>query len=129
MLKEAMLAMRVTDMDYAPDICRLLKSAEKDLKIAGVVIQGTCVFDITETTDQTTGETMITVTDNSTITDDTVKTAMITYCRANFGSPPDYDKLAASYDLQRRKLANATGYTDFGEECGNDESSDGDADP
>ena len=29
MLKEAMLAMRVTDMDYAPEICRLLKSAEK----------------------------------------------------------------------------------------------------
>ena len=129
MLKEAMLAMRVTDMDYAPDICRLLKSAEKDLKIAGVVIQGTCVFTITETTDQTTGDTTITVNDSSTITDDTVMTAMITYCRANFGSPPDYDKLAASYDLQRRQLANATGYTDFGEESGNDESSDGDADP
>ena len=129
MLKEAMLAMRVTDMDYAPDICRLLKSAEKDLKIAGVVIQGTCIFVITETEDQTTGETTITVKDNSTITDETVKTAMITYCRANFGSPPDYDKLAASYDLQRRQLANATGYTDFGEESGDDESSDGDADP
>ena len=129
MLKEAMLAMRVTDMGYAPDICRLLKSAEKDLKIAGVVIQGTCIFVITETEDQTTGETTITVTDNSTITDDTVKTAMITYCRANFGSPPDYDKLAASYDLQRRQLANATGYTDFGEESGDDESSDDDADP
>ena len=128
MLKEAMLAMRVTDMDYAPDICRLLKSAEKDLKIAGVVIQGTCIFVITETEDQTTGETTITVDDNSTITDDTVKTAIITYCRANFGSPPDYDKLAASYDLQRRQLANATGYTDFGEESGDDESSDGDAD-
>ena len=129
MLKEAMLAMRVTDMGYAPDICRLLKSAEKDLKIAGVVIQGTCIFVITETEDQTTGETTITVTDNSTITDETVQTAMITYCRANFGSPPDYDKLAASYDLQRRQLANATGYTDFGEESGDDESSDDDADP
>ena len=48
MLKEAMLAMRVTDMDYAPDICRLLKSAETDLKMAGVVISGTCVFVISE---------------------------------------------------------------------------------
>ena len=128
MLKEAMLAMRVTDMNYAPDICRLLKSAEKDLKIAGVVIQGTCAFVINEDTD-TDGVTTVTVTDNSTITDDTVQTAMITYCRAKFGSPPDYDKLAASYDLQRRQLANATGYTNFGEESGDDESSDGDADP
>ena len=115
MLKEAMLAMRVTDMDYAPDICRLLKSAEKDLKIAGVVIQGTCIFVITETEDQTTGETTITVTDNSTITDEMVQTAMITYCRKEFGTPPDYVQLAASYDLQRRQLANATGYTNFGE--------------
>ena len=109
MLKEAMLALRVTDTEYAPDICRLLKSAEIDLKMAGVVIGGTCVFVISE--DEQTGE--ITVTDNSTITDEAVKTAMITYTRANFGSPPDYDKLAASYDLQRRQLANATGYTDF----------------
>ena len=129
MLKEAMLAMRVTDMDYAPDICRLLKSAENDLKIAGVVIQGTCVFTITETTDPTTGITTVSVTDNSTITDDMVQTAMITYCRKNFGTPPDYAQLAESYDLQRRQLANATGYTDFGEESGDDESGDSDADP
>ena len=129
MLKEAMLAMRVTDMDYAPEICRLLKSAEKDLKIAGVVIQGTCVFVITETTDQATGITTVSVTDSSTITDDMVKTAMITYCRAHFGSPPDYQRLTDSYDLQRRQLANATGYTDFGEEDGDDQDSDSDADP
>ena len=122
MLKEAMLALRATDMDYAPEICRLLKSAEKDLKIAGVTIQGTCVFVITETTDQETGITTITVEDNSTITDDMVQTAMITYCRANFGAPPNYAQLAASYELQRKQLANATGYTDFGdEEAGNTE--------
>lgn len=129
MLSEAMLAMRVTEMDYAPEICRLLKSAEKDLIIAGVTIQGTCAFDITETKDPNTGETTVTVNDSSTITDDMVQTAMITYCRMNFGSPPDYVQLASSYDLQRRQLANATGYTDFGEESGDDESIDTDADP
>lgn len=109
MLKEAMLALRVADMEYAPEICRLLKSGEKDLAMAGVTYEGACVFVISE--DQQTGA--ITVTDSSTITDEAVQTALITYARANFGSPPDYDKLAASYDLQRRKLANATGYTDF----------------
>ena len=114
MLKEAMLAMRVWDMDYAPDICRLLKSAETDLRIAGVTIEGTCDFTIT--IDAITEE--VSVKDNSTITDENVQTAMITYCRKNFGSPPDFDKLAASYDLQRRQLANATGYTDFGEDDG-----------
>ena len=113
MLKEAMLALRVTDMEYAADIRRLLYAAETDLKAAGVVIQGTCNITITETEDQETHETTITVTDNSTITDEWVKTAMITYVRFNFGSPADFDRLAASYDLQRRQLANRTGYTDF----------------
>ena len=109
MLKEAMLALRVTDMEYAPEICRLLESGQKDLEMAGVVISGACVFVITED-DQTR---TITVADNTTITDKAVQTALITYAKAMFGSPSDYDKLAASYDLQRRQLANATGYTDF----------------
>ena len=113
MLKEAMLALRVTDMEYAPEICGLLKSAERDLKIAGVVTGGICSFQITHTTNQTTGEVTVTVNDLSTIRDDAVITAMITYARMHFGSPEDYDRLAASYDLQRRQLANATGYTDF----------------
>ena len=119
MLKEAMLALRVTDMEYAPEIRRLLYAAVTDLKAAGVIIKGVCSITITETEDQTTHETTITATDNSSIRDEWVKTAMITYVRANFGSPTDYDKLQASYDLQRRQLANAKGYTDFMEDGGN----------
>ena len=118
MLKEAMLALRVTDMEYAPEICRLLRAAEKDLRIAGVTIIGTCDFDIQIQTDQETGEETITVTDDSAIEDEAITTAMITYARMHFGSPPDFDRLAASYDLQRRQLANATGYTNFMKEAG-----------
>lgn len=113
MLNETMLALRVTDMEYAPEICAYLKAAEKDLKMAGVVPGGTCSFDISVTTNPETGEDTVTVDDNSTITDEAVQMAMITYVRMHFGSPADYDKLSASYDLQRRQLANATGYTDF----------------
>lgn len=113
MLKEAMLALRVTDMEYAEEIRRLLYAAVTDLEAAGVVIDGELSITITEAEDQTTHEITITATDNSTIDDEWVQTAMITYVRMNFGAPADYDRLAASYDLQRRKLANATGYTDF----------------
>ena len=113
MLKEAMLALRVTDMEYAPEIRRLLYAAKIDLEAAGVVITGNLDITVTETEDQTTHETTITATDNSTITDEWVQTAMITYVRFSFGSPADRDRLAASYDLQRRQLANRTGYTDF----------------
>lgn len=117
MLREAMLALRVTDMEYAPEICDYLMAAEKDLKMAGIIIEGTCDFTITETPDPLDETaTVVSVEDNSTIEDTAVKIAMITYVRMHFGSPADYDRLAASYELQRRQMANATGYTDFGEE-------------
>ena len=111
MLKEAMLAMRVTDMEYAPDIKRLLIAGKKDLEIAGVQITGDIVIAITE--DPQTGA--ITATDSSTITDDLVITAIITYAgaRGNYAGAEERAKLDASYDLQRRQLANATGYTNF----------------
>ena len=111
MLNEAMLALRVTDMEYAPDIKRLLIAGKRDLEIAGVTITGDIVITITE--DEQTGA--ITVTDSSTITDDLVITAIITYAgaRGNYAGAEERSKLDASYDLQRRQLANATGYTDF----------------
>ena len=111
MLKEAMLAMRVTDMEYAPDIRRLLRAGKRDLEIAGVQIQGDIDIRITE--DQETGT--ITATDNSSIVDDLVITALITYAcaRGDYASAEERVKLDASYDLQKRQLANATGDTDF----------------
>ena len=114
MLKEAMLALRVTDMEYAPDIKRLLIAGKRDLEIAGVKITGDIVITITE--DEQTGT--ITATDSSTITDDLVITAIITYAgaRGNYAGAEERAKLDASYDLQRRQLANATGYTDFGDQ-------------
>ena len=113
MLNEAMKAVRVTDMEYAQEIADLLNAAYQDLQIAGVVIDGEVDITITESTDRTTGETTYTVSDSSDIEDQLVLQAMYTYVRMHFGSPSDYDRLAASYDLQRRQLANRTGYTDF----------------
>ena len=117
MLKEAMLALRVTDMEYAQDIKRLLIAGKRDLEIAGVQITGDIVITITE--DEQTGA--ITATDNSTITDDLVITALITYAgaRGHYAGADERAKLDASYDLQRRQMANATGYTDFMDEEGN----------
>ena len=124
MLKEAMLNMRVTDMEYAPDIRRLLIAGKRDLEIAGVTITG--VIDITITEDEQTGA--ITATDNSTITDDLVITAILTYAaaRGNYAGAEEKARLEASYDLQRKQLANATGYTDFGEE---DDATESEGDP
>lgn len=119
MLKEAMLGIRVTDMEYAPDIKRLLIAGKRDLEIAGVVIDGEIHIDITETTDPVTREVTVTANDTSDIDDDLVITALITYvgARGNYAGREEREQLEKSYQLQRTDLANATGYTDFGEEA------------
>lgn len=120
MLNEAMLALRVTDMEYAADIRRLLMAGKRDLEIAGVEVDGNINITITETTDPQTGEVTITATDNSDIEDDLIITALITYvgARGNYAGREEREQLEKSYQLQRVDLANATGYTDFdGEEA------------
>jgi len=113
MLKEAMMAVGATDMEYAQEVADLLEAAYLDLTTAGVVIEGVVAIAITESEDQETGETTYTADDNSTIEDKLVIQAMKTYVRKEFRSPPDYDRLAASYDAQLKKLANTDGYTEF----------------
>ena len=48
--------------------------------------------------------------ENITTTDPLLIQAIITYCRLNFGTPDDYEKLKASYDEQKAQLQTATGY-------------------
>ena len=105
MLKEAMLAIRVTDIEYAPDIKRLLIAGKRDLEIAGVELPGTVSFTVQNDT----------VTDVSTLTDPLVQRAIFTYARMRFGSPPDYDKLKEAYDEQKVQLMHAGNYTDYGD--------------
>lgn len=88
MLKRVKLALRVSTSAYDDEIESLIEAAKLDLGIAGVEI-----FDEF---------------------DALVTRAVITYCRMNFGSPFDYDRLKASYDEQKAQLSMATGYTDWG---------------
>ena len=47
---------------------------------------------------------------NSDTDDALLKQAVITYCRLNFGTPTDYDRLKASYNEQKAQLISCTGY-------------------
>lgn len=120
MLKEAMRAYRVTDLEFAQQFADLLEAAYLDMTTAGVEIDGEVDITITEAEDQETGEVTITVTDNSTITDKWVIQAMKTYVGANatFLERVDKESYAESYDKQLKRLANTTGYTNFGEGAG-----------
>ncbi len=78
-------AMRLTKDAYNSEITRLIDAACADLGIAGVTA--------------------------TTATNDPILIqAIVTYCRLNFGSPSDYDRLKASYDEQKAQLQTATGY-------------------
>ena len=102
MLSETKLALRIKTNIYDGEIARLIEAAVGDLGIVDVEAAG-----VSLTVATTTGET---VTDNSTITDQLLIRAIITYVRLHFGSPDDYDKLERSYNEQKAQLITASGY-------------------
>ena len=108
MLQEAKKALRVTVDDFDSEIASLLEAGAHDLEIAGVILPGTVVF----------SEANGTVTDTSSLDDPLCQRAIFTYAAMRFGNPPNYDKLAAAYELQKVQLMHSAEYTDYGGECG-----------
>lgn len=92
MLEKVRLALRITTDAFDSEIEDLIAAALADLGIAGV-----------EDADET---------------DPLIIRAVITYCKANFGEPDEYDRLKSAYDEQKAQLQMATGYTDWGEDNG-----------
>ena len=107
MLKEAKKALRVTVDNFDDEIMQICEAGLMDLKIAGVATTATVSYTVS------TGGA---VTDTSTLADQLIMRAVITYARMRFGSPPDYDRLAAAYETQKVQLMHAAAYTDYGEE-------------
>lgn len=79
-------ALRITKTDYDDELTDLIASALLDLGVAGV---------------------------DPDDVDELVETAIITYCKMNFGLPEDYDRLKKSYDEQKAQMSNATNYTNW----------------
>ena len=92
MFEKVKLALRITTAAFDSEIEDLMSAALADLGIAGVI-----------TAEET---------------DPLIIRAVITYCKANFGQPDEYDRLKAAYDEQKAQLQMATGYTDWGEDNG-----------
>ena len=88
-LEAVKLAMRVVTTEFDTEIQTLIESAKSDMGIAGVEIP---------TTDEP-----------------IVNRAVITYCKAHFGEPDEYDRLKRAYDEQKAQLSTATGFTVWSE--------------
>ena len=84
LISAAKMALRITTTAFDTEIGTLLDAAFLDLGVAGVEI--------------------------SEPTDALARTAAITYVRAHFGSPSDYDRLKASYDEQKAQMQTSSGY-------------------
>ena len=88
LIDDCKMALRVTTNAYDAEITNYIEAAKLDLGIAGV---------------------------ETTVADNLVNTAIMTYVRMHFGAPSNYDKLKASYDEQKAQMMMASGYTNWGD--------------
>lgn len=89
LLSKVKVCVRLTSNAYDDELTDMIEAAKQDLAVAGV-----------DPVDES---------------DPLITRAIITYCKANFGSPDAYDKLKAAYDEQKAQLSMHTGHTDWGE--------------
>lgn len=97
MLDRVKTALRLKTNAFNDELESLIESAKIDLKVAGI-------FNVSETDAQ-------------------VRTAIITYCKLNFGTPYEdsnmrrsyYYNLKNAYDEMKMQLGMATGYTKWSE--------------
>lgn len=92
MLDKVKLALRITTNAFDSELTGLIQSAKVDLGIAGVTLPTTSDINL----------------------DAIIQTAIITYCKINFGELDKVemlDRLKKSYDEQKSQLSMATGFT------------------
>ena len=84
MLEKVKVALKITTNDFDSELTDMINAAVLDLGLAGII--------------------------NTLQTDALVIRAICTYCRLNWGSPADYDKLKSSYDEQKAQMSMSSLY-------------------
>lgn len=118
MLNMAKLVTGANDRDYEPELCMLIKAGIRDMETRGIYIEGdfdysTHVITQQEAADAGEPETegmMIVDGWSCTIDDDKIRTAVMTYVRANAHWTQNAEKYEAAYENQLDKLMGTTGY-------------------
>lgn len=107
MFAEVKSMLPVSGDAYDPDIVMQIKAAALDLtRTAEIILPGEIDISI----DAQTGA----VTDNSTLDDELIITAIATWCAARIGNPPNYDNLLKAYESMKGNLRLSRDYTDYG---------------
>ena len=96
---------------YDAQIITQIKAAALDLtRTAEIILPG--VIDITRTEQQ---DGSFVITDNSTVTDELIITAIATWCNMRIGNPPGYDALLRAYESMKGSMRISGSYTQYEE--------------
>ena len=107
MFAEVKETLPISGDDYDAQIIREIKACALDLTTsAEIVLPG----EINITRDAATGD----VTDNSTLEDELIITAIATWCNMRIGNPPNYDNLLKAYNSLKGQLRLSSAYTTYG---------------
>ena len=110
MFQEVKDALPVSGDAYDAQIIREIKACALDLTTsAEITLPGT----ISITRNSTTGI----VTDNSTLTDELIITAISIWCNMRIGNPPNYDNLLKAYESLKGQLRLSGAYSTYEEEA------------
>ena len=112
MFQDVKESLPISGDDYDAQIIREIKACALDLTTsAEIVLPGTII--ITRTQDQ---QGNWTITDNSTLTDELIITAICIWCNMRIGNPPNYDNLLKAYESLKGQLRLSKTYTHYGTE-------------
>ena len=107
MFAEVKAMLPVSGDGYDAEIIMQIKAAALDLtRTSEFIMPG--VISIERTQSQS-GE--WTISDNSTVTDELVTTAIATWCNMRIGNPPNYDNLLKAYESLKGQLRLSKTYT------------------
>ena len=105
MFAEVKRTLPISGNDYDAEIIMQIKAAALDLtRTSEFVLPGT--IDIAQSNQGV-------ITDNSTVTDELVITAIATWCNMRIGNPANYDNLLKAYEAMKGALRISGSYTDF----------------
>ena len=117
MLNEAKITCQALDAHYGPELCRLIRSAIRVLKTRGITFDGD--FTYTTALEEETG--LPIVSDwTCTITDEWVRTAILTYTKGHCTWIKDAEKCQAAFEDMLASMMNTDGYTDWKEGDGDE---------
>lgn len=114
MFAEVKESLPVSGDDYDAQIIREIKACALDLTTsAEIQLPGEIIISRTQQQDGT-----WLITDNSTLTDELIITAISVWCNMRIGNPPNYDNLLKAYESLKGQLRLSRTYTTGGEATG-----------